>query len=338
MSLIQRILSTPFRVYNRTLRITREGWFFTGFTFAVGVAAINTANNLMYLVLAMMLAVMIVSGILSENALKSIRIERRMPTEAFASRPFPVQYVLMNPKRMLPSYSLRIQEKGVKPAGEAYALKLSAGERKTIEGKFIAGRRGQVNFIEARILTQFPFGLFEKTKLVGLKDQLIVFPSPIYSKDEAIGNAERGLEESGVAKGDGVSLFGLRDYRDGDNPKRIHWKVSARAGKLILKETENMDLPMMAVVLDTTGYRPGRDEEALEEGVSICAGIAESFIKKGYLVRLITNTGELPYGVGPAHLRAILTNLALFQPSPGAPATAVLRHGEAHVIVKGWES
>jgi len=292
----------------------------------------------MYLVLAMMLAAMVVSGILSENALRSIQIERRMPPEAWAKRSFPVQYVLMNPKRILPSYSLRVQEKGVRSAGEAFVLKLAAGERRTAEGNFIAERRGPLKFTEARILTQFPFGLFEKTKLVDISDQLIVFPSPVYSDVEAKGNVERGSEESGISRGEGVSLFGLRDYRDGDNPRRIHWKVSARAGKLILKETESMDLPMITVVLDTAGYRPGRDDDALEEAVSICAGIAEGYIKKGYMVRLITNGGELPYGAGLAHLRAILTALALFEPKPGAYATSVLRHGEAHVVVEGWKN
>ena len=123
------VLATTLTVYNRSLRITREGWFFMGFTLAVGIAAINTGNNLMYIVLGMMLSVMVVSGVLSENALRRIRIERRMPLDARANRPFTVQYSLTNPKRIFPSYSLRLQEKGIESQTEAFALRIGAGER-----------------------------------------------------------------------------------------------------------------------------------------------------------------------------------------------------------------
>ena len=328
------VLATTLTVYNRSLRITREGWFFMGFTLAVGIAAINTGNNLMYLVLGMMLSVMVVSGVLSENALRRIRIERRMPLDARANRPFTVQYSLTNPKRIFPSYSLRLQEKGIESQTEAFALRIGAGERIMVEGLFIAKRRGLLNFTEARILTQFPFGLFEKTKMVELKGQLVVFPDPIYADEDAKGAVEWGAEESGAIKGEGVGLFGLREYHDGDNPRRIHWKLSAKAGKLIMKETEAMDLPMMAIVLDTTGYRPERDDDALELAVSKCAGLAENYIKRGYMVKLVTGNNELPYGNGLPHLRNLLTSLALFEPSPGAVGVAHLRPGEANVVVR----
>jgi uncharacterized protein (DUF58 family) len=315
MSIARRIFGTTIRVYNRTLRITREGWFFTVFTFAVGVAAINTGNNLMYLVLAMMLSVIVISGILSENVLKSIRLERRLPPEAWAATPFNITYIITNPKRFM-------------------LLKVGAGENVLVEGRFIASRRGLLQLTEARLTTRFPFGLFEKTKLIYLKDNLVIYPALIDSDDLLKGSTEQGMEESGLVRGDGAGLFGLRDYQDGDNPRRIYWKASAKSGKLIMKETEADDLPMIAIVLDDTGYRRDGNDEALERAVSRCAGLSETLINRGYMVRLITSSGEIPYGGGIGRLRRILTELALFNPQPVSSSMAMLRHGEARVIIK----
>jgi hypothetical protein len=53
----------------RTLRPTRAGWSFFAITFGVGFDALNTGNNLLYLVLSLMLAFLVLSGALSESAL-----------------------------------------------------------------------------------------------------------------------------------------------------------------------------------------------------------------------------------------------------------------------------
>lgn len=330
----RRFFTYSFKVYDRALRITREGWFFVGFTFAVGVAAINTGNNLMYMVLAMMLGVVAVSGVLSESVLSRINVERRLPVEIWAAKPFDVEYVLTNPKRLFPSYSLRLQEKGIKSLVEPFVLKLSAGQRTVAGGSFIEEKRGALQFSQSLVITRFPFGLFEKTKLVDLKDRMVVFPSPIFDSGDGQSIDDRGLMESGSVKGEGSGLFGLREFRDGDNPRRIHWKTTARAGRLILKETEASDIPKIALVLDTSGYRPGRDDQALEDAISRCTGHALRFIEMGHMVRFITQSCEVPYGRGGAHLRAILTNLAMFQPEPTKIAGNPLRPGEAHIVIK----
>jgi hypothetical protein len=63
MSFFSKIIRFIYR--NRSLRFTKEGLSFVLFSLAVGVAAVNTGNNLLYLILAMMLSLIIVSGILS---------------------------------------------------------------------------------------------------------------------------------------------------------------------------------------------------------------------------------------------------------------------------------
>ena len=60
----------------RTLRPTRAGWAFFAITFGVGFAALNTGNNLLYLVLSLMLAFLVLSGVLSESALRGIEVRQ----------------------------------------------------------------------------------------------------------------------------------------------------------------------------------------------------------------------------------------------------------------------
>ena len=68
----------------RRLRPTRAGWSFFAITFGVGFAALNTGNNLLYLVLALMLSFLVLSGVLSESALRGIAVRRRLPRELYA--------------------------------------------------------------------------------------------------------------------------------------------------------------------------------------------------------------------------------------------------------------
>ena len=63
----------------RTLSITKEGWWYIAALFVIGIAAINTGNNLLYLVAATLLSIIIISGVVSEHTLRRIKITRVMP-------------------------------------------------------------------------------------------------------------------------------------------------------------------------------------------------------------------------------------------------------------------
>ena len=69
---------------NRKFRLTREGRAFLLVTVGVGFAAVNTANNLLYLLLGLLLSLLLVSGVLSDLALWKLRVQRRIPQRLFA--------------------------------------------------------------------------------------------------------------------------------------------------------------------------------------------------------------------------------------------------------------
>ena len=62
----------------RKLKFTREGKYYLGITLGVGFAAINTGNNLLYLLLGMLLSLMLVSGVMSDLSLRRLTVTRRL--------------------------------------------------------------------------------------------------------------------------------------------------------------------------------------------------------------------------------------------------------------------
>ena len=86
--LYPRLLSrVRYLAVRRSLRLTSEGVRFLLFTIGIGVAAVNTGNNLFYLLLAMMLSVVVVSGLLSEHCVRWLNFHRHVPDLIMANEP-----------------------------------------------------------------------------------------------------------------------------------------------------------------------------------------------------------------------------------------------------------
>ena len=79
--------------FPRTMVITRAGRTYLVITIGVGLGALNTGNNLLYLVLGFLLSLIIASGVLSERCLQQLRIRRVLPETASAGQPFPIRVV-----------------------------------------------------------------------------------------------------------------------------------------------------------------------------------------------------------------------------------------------------
>jgi uncharacterized protein (DUF58 family) len=86
--------------------ITRAGVVYVLVTLVIGIAALNTGNNLLYIVVAAMLAAILVSGMVSAMVLRWLELDVRLPEHVFAGRAVPGRIVLRNPRRYLPSFSI----------------------------------------------------------------------------------------------------------------------------------------------------------------------------------------------------------------------------------------
>ena len=88
--------------------MTRAGVIYALVTLVIGIAALNTGNNLLYIVVAAMLAAILVSGVVSAWVLRWLELDVRLPEHVFAGRPVAGRIVLRNPRRFLPSFSIRV--------------------------------------------------------------------------------------------------------------------------------------------------------------------------------------------------------------------------------------
>jgi uncharacterized protein (DUF58 family) len=88
--------------------MTREGLAYLGVALVIGVAALNTTNNLLFIVLAAMLSAIVISGFASAAVLRGLELDVVMPDIAFAGKPVTAHITLHNPRRWIPAFSVRV--------------------------------------------------------------------------------------------------------------------------------------------------------------------------------------------------------------------------------------
>jgi uncharacterized protein (DUF58 family) len=324
----------------RRLQFTREGKYFVGITVGVGFAAINTGNNLLYLLLGMMLSLIIASGVLSEMSLRDLEVSRQPPVYLHAKRPFLMGIGLKNDKRRLPSFSIEVEDLvDARPLDKkCYFLKLPAGRLQHTSYRHTFSRRGRYTFTAFRLSTKFPFALFRKSRLVERRTEVIVFPAMSPLGRPPAPRAYAAGDESRGQRGRRGEFHGMHEYREGDDPRDIHWRSTARKGRTMVREYEDEAARRVTIFLDN-GLPDGErcaDElakDGLERAVSVTASLCADFLERGYSVRLVTRGELVPWLQGPTQLMRLLRVLALLPAVPEDTPFAMKPDGHADPIV-----
>ena len=341
----RQFLRTRFRL-PRTLRVTATGWKFIAMTVVVGIAAVNTVNNLLYLVFGLMLSFIMASSILSELMLRKVSLERGFPKHLFAQQAAPVTVTVTNRKRLVSSFALIVEDTSAEISSQrtAYILKVPAGETVSVTYPVTFTRRGMHRPGKIRLSTRYPFGLFHKSAtFVESDDMVLVYPEikPLSPASIPQGAANVGDIVSTV-RGQGVDLHGIREYVAGDSSGRIHWKSSAKLAKLMTKEFHDDQRKRISVVLDVSEpSAPATFSQDLEQSVSLAASYAMLLTERHFQVQLITAESRSAFADGQRHMFTLLRTLALFQPRNGqntqtlAQAMRILDRTKAGRIVIG---
>jgi uncharacterized protein (DUF58 family) len=117
LALIVGLLTVPFlfrRVAAARMKdafdyeLTRVGVVYLLVCLVIGIAALNTANNLLFIVLAAMLAAIIVSGLASAAVLRRLELDVIVPKNAFAKVPVQLRVNLINPRLWMPAFSVKV--------------------------------------------------------------------------------------------------------------------------------------------------------------------------------------------------------------------------------------
>ena len=292
----------------RGFKLTKAGRIFFAFLFAIIVVAMLTGNNLLFLILAFMLAFMIVSGLESERNIRYLEIERVLPSEIYARTPSRIGYHLRNTR--LTSDRLVIRSMGgIKVA----CLPKGPGEIFTTDYAF--ERRGPQHLGSVEISTTFPYGLFKKSITFGLADDIVVFPAPL----PVSSTAALGYEDTGRGKGTD-SISHVRPYIPGDSGSLIVWK-KLHLGLFSRVVEGGSGLAGVIVLM------PGGD---LEEKLSQATFLVGELFKAGGQFGLAAGTYFSGLAGSRDHKIRILTHVAGLETI--APPSAAIDYGTAKLI------
>ena len=297
---------------NRSIRLTAEGTRFLLFTLAVGIAAVNTGNNLFYLLLAMMLSLIVMSGLLSEQCLRRMEFRRHVPEFLFANEPTTVTLSIANRKSRFPSFSLRIFDvvAGVDLDRGIHLQHLPPHSSVLVSYPLLVRRRGRYRLEGVRVATPFPFGLFQKTRHYPFDTTILVCPEPFPLSSTLLQDLSTIGQDQGLTRrGQGISLYNLREYRPGDDSRAIHWMTTARTSKLMIKETEAEDQRWVTIAVSPIA--PLEQDAAFERALSVAASLVHAFLERGYQIALVVGAEEIPFGNGEQHYLRMLQTLAL---------------------------
>ncbi len=308
----------------RTLSFTREGKLFILALLLIGVAAINTGNNLLYLVDSMLLSLIIISGIMSESTVRRLFIERGTPRHIYAGSPTLIPCRIENRKGRTASYSFVVEEIPVEGVAteDIYTVKLPPRGSLTRNVAYTFKHRGVYRLRGFRISTHFPFGLFRKGREVHVEREVVVFPKVRALRRTPLTSSSTG-EYLQRRRGMGTHPFTLRDYTTSDDARLIHWKSTAKASKVVAREFEREGGGRVCIIIDNYG-KEGRDER-LEEVIEEAASLAHHFIKRGYSVGMKSLEGEVRCRGGTNHLYGLLKAMALLQPKGGGKKSPALK-------------
>jgi uncharacterized protein (DUF58 family) len=303
----------------RKLKLTREGKYFIGITFGVGFAAINTGNNLLYLLLGMLLSLIVVSGVLSELSLRNLTVVRRLPTRAQVGRPHLVEIEVYNHKQRIPSYAIEIEDlRAGQPADKrCFFLKISPRSAQVAAYRRTPARRGRDRHVGFRVATRFPFGLFEKSRELSAEGELIIYPA-VDPVQLPIDQAGARMGSTGVlGRGHGDETMGLRLMRDGDDPHDIYWRKSAGTGQPVLRERAREARRDTHYNVESTHAAELDDEwtARFERRIRDVASRAVAHLKRGDGVTVRTSAGARVRADATVGADPVLRFLALLEPT-----------------------
>ncbi len=308
---------------SRFFRFTRQGWVFLLFAIVIGAAAVIKGINLIYLVFSMMICFMFFSSILAIISLHNLSIARVVPMHIFAGKPFPVEIVITNKKRFYPSFSLVINDiLEREDLKNRYLIKVPAQTSISTTYQHCIQKRGEYTFQGLKISTNYPLDFFSRGFIVLNPEKIVVYPKIVRLNPNFLADMIIEIEKVLDREGMGSEVYGFRKYQHGDDSRFINWKLSAKTSQLIVtKFSQDQNLNVCIVFDNTMNEITDESLEQFESTVTFTASVSSFFVEKGFKVKLVTHSGEIPFGEGNKQLLKMLTHLALIQPISADKAT-----------------
>ncbi len=341
-------------------RITKVGLWMVLITLILSLAAANTGNNSLYLVIAAMVSALLIAWFVARANVLGLEFHTEPVEDVYAGSPVIVRYRLRRRVAGLSSDVLLVVESSRSPT-LVYALRgprpravsfvsigreTSTGADSTLQSGAIVPdqgaegaevdiargqqeilylRRGRHSLGDARLLSLYPMGIFRREVRFRCHREVIVLPEIFTGASIRRSLAARGWQHSSQKIGRSEDLHSLRAFRDGDDPRSIHWKQSARNPQLIFQQRSEDEARRVSLLVDS--YVADLDhlgEDRFERLISEAATACVEYLERDYQVELVLREGGITFGSGPWQRRRILEALALLQPQSTAMGRALV--------------
>ncbi|MFI5357856.1 MAG: DUF58 domain-containing protein [Opitutales bacterium] len=344
---------------------TVSGALLIALSLGIGTAAYNSSSNILFITLALLLACLILSGVLSWLNFSRVRWRLLLPPAARAGQATTITLELSNTKRLLPTYGLEctIGATAVAKAGplrpestftargldvrailrqqpeEAHGrlrlpARLDPQEAVPLDWSWVPPTRGRWKLEVQSVGSLFPFGFFHKKLRAAVQRDLIVWPAPVAYRRRAEAGARwlSGTERT-ARPGSGSDLLALRRYAPGDSHRLIHWKASARTGQLLVRQfaAESVEGYTVWVQADVLRWPRAGQFERL---VGFCATLAEDLFRSGQLRAMAIDDSPVLPVRQVRELEAMLDRLAVLEPQDlaGRPAAGLTPKAKRNLL------
>jgi len=269
----------------------------------MGFAAVNTGNNLLFLVVASLLGFMAVSGFAGWLNIRNILVSLDFPDEIYAGKDVFVAVRLENRKKIMHSFLLRLE--AFETSLTFPLLEKSSTDTGALTVTF--PERGDAAAGYVILSSPFPINFFVRICTFSVDTRCVVFPAPRESVlPDGAGRRDALGEILSSRKGSGGDIARIRDYVGSDPRKLIHWRLSARHEDLKVKEL--MAPSEYPLVIDIHSL-PGA---TLEEALSFGTYLINKAVRSGRPVGLRLGSRLIRPDVTRPHRLFLLTELARY--------------------------
>lgn len=178
--------------------------------------------------------------------------------------------------------------------------------------------RGLHTLSEVSVEARGLFGLFRRRRTFTAEDRVLVYPSWEHISRVGLLESSLGVSDGMSKSRSGNEIAGTRRYVAGDPYRNIHWRNSARTGRLVVKEFDSWSERSVAIVIDAddlpvqeAGDRPS------DYAVRMAATAAAPLIESGGTVRVVTPGG----GQARTTWSEVMTDLAWIEDQPAGTSS-----------------
>lgn len=245
--------------------LTLSGILLVGISVAIGSAAYNSANNILFLTLSLLLGCLILSGVLSWLNFRGLRWRLEVDPPLRVGQDHAVTLVVRNQKNFIPSYGIWFELK-TRATEQSFELpmrsRLDPGDEMRLQCTFRPEKHGWETLEVTHVGSLFPFGFLRKSFAVNLTEKMVIWPAPVEYRRFPVAAWQRTPAGETVRRpGEGGDLIALRRYQFADSHRQIHWKASARLRQLLVRQTAAEAGEGFSLWIDLSAERWTREEQ-----------------------------------------------------------------------------